>query len=152
MNFWDIFFSKYILWFVDSYLDKVQIFWDSHKNCANLPLFIWHYLVASNRWKMRKHFVVFSEYLNFKYIWIQDRNWPIPPLSWLLTFKIVGILLGCSTCNLLRYKIEEWKSKCLLQIYDWINPNQSCWNWHHVVKKSYISKLTSTCMVEYRNV
>ena len=27
---------------------KVQIFWEGHKNLAHLPLFIWHYFVASN--------------------------------------------------------------------------------------------------------
>ena len=33
--------------------DKVQIFWDGHKNLAHLPLFFWHYLVSSNyKWKM----------------------------------------------------------------------------------------------------
>ena len=32
---------------------KVQIFWEGHKKLAHLPLFIWHYLVASNcKWKM----------------------------------------------------------------------------------------------------
>ena len=46
---------------------KVQVFWESHKNLAHFPLFIWHYLVASNhKWKMGQIFVAFSEYLNFK--------------------------------------------------------------------------------------
>ena len=45
---------------------KVQIFWEGHKNLAHLPLFIWHYLVASNyKWKMGQIFVAFLEYLNF---------------------------------------------------------------------------------------
>ena len=45
---------------------KVQIFWKGHKNFSHLPLFIWHYLAASNyKWKMGQTFVAFSEYLNF---------------------------------------------------------------------------------------
>ena len=48
------------------YLVKVQIFWEVHKNLAHLPLFIWHYLVASNYQRMMgQNFVAFSEYLNF---------------------------------------------------------------------------------------
>ena len=43
---------------IDVYLNKVQIFWEGHKNLAHLPLFIWHYLVASNyKWKMGHIFV-----------------------------------------------------------------------------------------------
>ena len=46
---------------------KVQIFWEVQKNLAHLPLFFWHYLVASNyKWKMGQIFVAFSEYLNFR--------------------------------------------------------------------------------------
>ena len=45
---------------------KVQILWESHKMLVHLPLFISHYLVASNyKWKMGQIFVAFSEYLNF---------------------------------------------------------------------------------------
>ena len=45
---------------------KVQIFWEGRKNLVHLPIFIWHYLVASNhKWKMVQVFVVFSEYPNF---------------------------------------------------------------------------------------
>ena len=45
---------------------KVKIFWESPKNLAHLPHFIWHYLVASNyKWKTGQIFVAFSEYLNF---------------------------------------------------------------------------------------
>ena len=45
---------------------KVNIFWEGHKNVAQLSLFFWHYLVASNhKWKTSQIFVAFSEYLNF---------------------------------------------------------------------------------------
>ena len=45
---------------------KVQIFWEGHNFFSSLPLFIWHYLVASNyKWKKGHIFVAFSEYLNF---------------------------------------------------------------------------------------
>ena len=47
-------------------LVKVQILWEGHKNFALLPIFIWHYLVASNyKWKMGQIFWAFSEYPNF---------------------------------------------------------------------------------------
>ena len=46
---------------------KVQLFSEGHKNWANLPLFIRHYLVASNyKWIMGQSFVAFTEYLNFE--------------------------------------------------------------------------------------
>ena len=46
---------------------KVQIFWEGHKSLAHLPLFFWHYLIASNyKWKMGQIFVVFSENMNFR--------------------------------------------------------------------------------------
>ena len=49
-----------------TYLTKVQIFWEGHKNLFYLQLFIWYYLVASNyKWKIGQIFVAFSEYLNF---------------------------------------------------------------------------------------
>ena len=48
------------------FFDKVQIFWEGHKNLSHLPLSIWHYFVASNyNRKMGQIFVAFSEYLNF---------------------------------------------------------------------------------------
>ena len=35
---------------------KVQIFWEGNKNLAHLPLFIWHYLVATNyKWNMGQY-------------------------------------------------------------------------------------------------
>ena len=55
------------------YLIKIQIFWEGHTNLAHLPLFFWHYLVASNyEWKMGQIVVAFSEYLNFTAMWGPD--------------------------------------------------------------------------------
>ena len=57
-------FETFVLW--QNRNSKVQIFWEGHKNLAHLPLFIWHYLVASNyNWKMDQIFAAISEYLNF---------------------------------------------------------------------------------------
>ena len=48
------------------FLIKVRIFWKGHKNLAHLPLFILHYLIASNyKWKMDQILMAFSKYLNF---------------------------------------------------------------------------------------
>ena len=49
---------------MNSDFDKVQIFWEGHKNLAHF-LFLLHYLVMSNyKWK-KDQIVAFSEYLNF---------------------------------------------------------------------------------------
>ena len=55
-----------------STVHKVQIFWESYKNLALLPLFFWHYLVASNhKWKMGQIFEAFSKHLNFTF-WLNN--------------------------------------------------------------------------------
>ena len=59
-------FTWYFLKFRNKKIVKVQIFLDGHNNFSLLPVFIWHYLVASNhKWKMGQIFWAFSEYPNF---------------------------------------------------------------------------------------
>ena len=49
-----------------SLLFKVHIFWEGHKNFAKSPPFFWLILVpVKKRWRFRKLFVAFSEYMNF---------------------------------------------------------------------------------------
>ena len=53
-----------LVWF----LIKVQIFWESLKNFAHLPLKIWRYkvhIMSKKEWKTSQIFVVFSKYPNF---------------------------------------------------------------------------------------
>ena len=65
---WNIFVDGGFVKVFDEHV-KVQVFWEGHKNLANLPLFFWQYLVASNyKWKMSQTFVTFSEYPNFKQV------------------------------------------------------------------------------------
>ena len=48
------------------FYDRIEIAKFRYSEKANLPLFFWHYLVASNyKWKMGQIFVAFSEYQNF---------------------------------------------------------------------------------------
>ena len=62
---WNIFVDGGFVKVFDEHV-KVQVFWEGHKNLANLPLFFWQYLVTSNyKWKMSQNFVAFSEYRNF---------------------------------------------------------------------------------------
>ena len=59
----------YHIWQVNHGLLKFQIFWEGHKDLTHLPLFIWHYLAASNfKRKINQIFIAFSEYLKFN-VW-----------------------------------------------------------------------------------
>ena len=47
-------------------LGKVHIFWEGHKNFAKSSPYFWLALHKTKvRWRFRKNFVVFSEYMNF---------------------------------------------------------------------------------------
>ena len=111
------------------FFDKVQIFWEGHKNLSHLPLSIWHYFVASNyNRKMGQIFVAFSEYLNFMIFcfqihfehWTKKRE------------KKCKLYIGMET-YLNKYSHYSWRKKNIPFYCN--NPLKLCFQIEHWTKK-----------------
>ena len=124
---------------------------------SHLPLFIGHYLVASNyKWKMGQMFVTFSEYPNFTY-WrynlVHESGWDNAPLS----HDIQHILFGfCPKFA----KVGQWWDngiKCGVGSVEGIFWKKCWWEWHHffllaaLMKWSLLVYLSFDCIISLSN-
>ena len=93
----------WLLWSMSEY--KVQIYWEGHKSLADLPLFCWHYLVASNnKWKVGQIFVAFSKYLN---LWRQIlKLWNLATFILLRKLFQVHCVIGIGICTYIVAQIQ----------------------------------------------
>ena len=97
----------FVFWEKISWNYWVQIFWEGHKNLANLPLFFWHYLVASNyKWKMGQ----ISMWPSQKYV----HTWTLRLLKALLHTLVFRS--NISPSNMIKKIMIIW-------LFSWV------WNW-----------------------